>query len=217
MNSTLRHPTRGLWVASAFAAFILAGAVATLGWPPVFAQENDGDPVQKIVGSYEVAITAGQVTPVSGAIHFIVIVLDATTQQAVPGARVLIQTKNELDSIEGWAHAFNTPEAPERYEADVILGATGTWKVNVSVSSDLGDVLVELLSVEVPKASGGYTAGAFALVGVSVVLVLGGGYVWWAIRREQRKRVTMPAHDEPQQQAVAESDQSDSGKVEQSD
>ena len=85
-------------------------------------------------------------------------------------------------------HAFNTPQAPERYEADVNLEATGTWQVSVAVSSDLGDILVELLTVEVPKASG-YTAGGFALVGVSVVMALGGGYVWWAIRREQRKRV----------------------------
>ncbi len=188
MNSTLRHTTRGLWVASALAAFILAGVVATLGWPPVFAQENGSGSVQKIVGPYEVAITESQLTPDSGANHFIVIVLDKTTQQAVPGARVLIQTKNELDSVEGWAHAFNTPQTPERYEADVNLEATGTWQVSVAVSSDLGDILVELLTVEVPKASG-YTAGGFALVGVSVVMALGGGYVWWAIRREQRKRV----------------------------
>ena len=204
-------------MASALAAFILAVAVADLGWSPVFAQENDGGPARKIVGPYEVAITTSLVTPVSGAIHFIVIVLDATTQQAVPGARVQIRTKNELDSIEGWAHAFNTPDAPELYKADVSLGPTGTWLVSVAVSSDLGDVLVELLSVEVPMASGGYTAGGFALVGVSVVLILGGGYVVWTIRREQRKRVTMPAHDEPQQRAVAESNQSDSGKVEQPD
>ena len=62
------------------------------------------------------------------------------------------------------------------------LGATGVWEVNVEVSSDLGDILVELPSVEVREA-GGSTAVEFVFVGVLAVLVLGGGYVWWSIRR----------------------------------
>jgi len=165
------------------------------------------------VGPYEVPITGSQPTPVSGDVHPIVIVLDATTQQAVPVAQVLIRTRNEVDSIEGWARAFDTSPAPELYEKDATLGATGTWEVKVEASSDLGDILVQLPSVEVREARGS-TAGELVFVGVFAVLVLGSVYVWWSIRREQRKRVPIPTHEESQPHALAESDQSDSGKVE---
>ena len=77
------------------------------------------------------------------------------------------------------------------------LESSGVWRVDVEVSSDLGKVSVEAPSVVIP-GSPNLTAGSFVFLGVSLVLILGVGYLWWSTRREQRKRATLPTGEGPE-------------------
>lgn len=184
-----RHLTHRAWVAMVTTTLIIAGTVAPLGLRSVNAQEDDSERVWKTVGPYEIGITSIQSMYAFGDVHFTVTVLDAATKQPVSGARVLIRTSNDSGSPDGWAHALNTPQAPELYKVTLQLEDLGIWDVNVEVSSDLGIVVVDLPSVEVLEQRGS-GAGELVFWGVLVVLALGGLRVWWSIRREQRKRDT---------------------------
>ena len=157
------------------------------------AQEGSGDDIQVLAGPYKIRVASSVPVPAySGDVYFIITVLDATTEQPVPGARVRILTSNVADGTEGWAWALSAPEAAERYQAKVTLETPGTWYVNVEVRSALGEVLIKLPPLELPRKIGS-NAGGIVFAGVLVVLMLGGVYVWWSVRREQRRRVPLPA------------------------
>lgn len=166
---------------------VLVLAAVALDPISVDAQQGDAERAEKTVGPYKISVTANQFAPYSGDVDFVITVLDATTGQPVPGAQVLIRTRNDTNGKEGWAIALNTPGTPEVYKADVKLESAGTWIFSVEVSSELGKGLVEVATLEVstPRSS----AAGYTYVGVSLVVVLGGVYVWWGIRRSQRKRV----------------------------
>ena len=181
------HLTHRAWVAIVTAGLIIAGTFAPLGWPSVNAQEGGAEQVWKTVGPYEIGIDTVLSAEGFGDIHYAVTVLDAATKQPVPGARVLIRTSSDSDSTDGWAHALNTPQTPELYKATLQMEDPGTWDIKVEVSSDLGDIVVELPPVEVREQRGS-RAGELVFVGVLVVLALGGLYLSWSIRREQRRR-----------------------------
>lgn len=178
-------------------------AAGTLAHKPARAQEGDGEQVRETVGPYEIGVTANPSTPAVGAVHIIITVLNATTRQPVADARVRIRTWNEGDGTGGWALALNNPRVPERYEANVNLQTGGTWEVSVEVSSAMGEVLLEIPPLEVRKRAQSSAAG-FVFVGVSLVIVLGGVYVWWSIRRVQRKRTAKLTHGSSQEEVPPE-------------
>ena len=178
---------RSGWVAMAGFVLVVTFAVSTLVPSPALAQEDGREQVRETAGPYEIGVTIDPSTPSVGAVHIIITVLNATTRQPVPDARVRIRTRNEGDDTGGWALALNYPRVPERYEANVNLETGGTWDVSVEVSSAMGEVLLEIPPLEVRKRAQSSAAG-FVFVGVSLVILLGGVYVWWSIRRVQRKR-----------------------------
>ena len=94
----------------------------------------------------------------------------------------------------GRATALYTPGAPEYYKAQVNMYTPGIWRVRVEVSSSLGEISVDLPSVEVLR-SRSYMSGSFGFIGVSLVLVLAGRYLWWRIRRQQGRTATSPADE----------------------
>ena len=169
---------------------VLVLALAAMALDPVFvgAQHDDAERVEETVGPYKIGVTANRFAPYSGDVDFVITVLDATTEQPVPGAQVRIRTRNETNGNEGWAVAVNTRGTPEVYKADVKLETPGSWEASIEVSSQMGDATVALPSLEVQKTVRSSSAG-FVYVGVSLVIVLGGVYVCWSIRRSQRKRV----------------------------
>ena len=93
-----------------------------------------------------------------------------------------------MEDTEGWGLAVRVTDIPGRYDAQMNLEAPGVWRVNVEVSSSLGQVSVEIPPVTVP-AERGPSQGSIVFLVVFWVLVLGALYVWWSARREQRKRV----------------------------
>ena len=176
-------------------ALALALAAGLLAPELAGAQESSRDEIQVVSGRYKINVVSGVPVPAySGDVHFVITVLDSTTDQPVPGARVRILTSNQADGSEGWAFALNGPDAPERYLSEVKIGTPGTWDFKVEVSSALGEVIVELPPREVRKKIGS-SAGGFVLAGVFLVLLFGGIYVVWTVRREQRRRISLAAGD----------------------
>ena len=170
----------------AYIALVIVLTLWIFALPPVHAQKDTEEQVSEIVGPYEIGVVTNPLTPTFGDVHFTITVLNASTRQPVPEAQVLIHTRSEADGTEGWALALNISRVPERYEATVKLGVPGTWTVNVEVASAIGVVLVEVLPLEVREPTGS-TAGGLVFVGVSLVFVLGGMYVWWSVRRLRKR------------------------------
>jgi hypothetical protein len=69
------------------------------------------------------------------------------------------------------------------------LDVSGTWLMTVDIFSSLGrvQVAIPMISVPEPRQS---TAGAWVFVGTLVILLAGGTYLTWSIRRSQRRRET---------------------------
>ena len=117
------------------------------------------------------------------------------------GASVVLRVKHELDEAEGWGLAVHTTDVPERYDSQMNLDKPGVWKVNVDVSSSLGKVSVEMPPVVI-RGPRNLTDGTFVFARVTLVLILGAGYMWWSIRREQRKRSLRLTYEGPEEGRV---------------
>ena len=189
------------WLATVCIA--LALAVSSLAPSPARAQEGDGEQVRETLGPYDIGVTITQSTGSVGPVHFIITLLNATTRQPVPDARVRIRTRNEGDGTGGWALALNNPRVAERYEANVNLETGGTWEISIEVSSAMGEVLLEIPPLEIRETAQS-SAGGFVFAGVALVIVLGGVFVWWSIHRGQRKRAAMLIHGSLQEEVPPE-------------
>jgi len=181
-----------------FMASILIAPLAAV------AQENGGYQVKQIVGPHEIGVTVIPSNLSLGRVQFIVTVLNAATRQPVSDAQVRIRTRSVAHGTEGFAIALNGPAAPERYEALVRLDGSGVWQADVEVLSRVGDSLVEMPPLNVPDTRQ-FTAGSLVFVVAFLVVLLGGIYVGWRIRQEQRKRAATPAPEEPLETTPPES------------
>ncbi len=166
---------------------ILAPMVGALALSPALAQENGDEPFTTSAGPYQIEVWAVPSNLSLGQVIFAVKVLDSATKEPVPDPRVTIRVRHELEDTEGWGLAVRTNDIPGRYDAQMNLEAPGVWRVNVEVSSSLGQVSVEIPPVTVP-AERGPSQGSIVFLALFWVLVLGALYVWWSARREQRKR-----------------------------
>lgn len=157
-------------------------------FPPMgLAQRGSPEPYRVEAGPYRLAIITDPSSLSLGSVRFKVTVHNFESGDPVPDAKVVIRAKHEVDGTEGWANALNTPSNPERYEAQMELDGPGTWLMSIDVASSLGRVQVAIPSISVPEPRKS-TAGALVFAGVLGILVLGGGYVTWTIRRSQRRR-----------------------------
>ena len=170
-----------------FAAFMFI--IWAAAWPMASAQAQEGP-------SGEVRVSAGphdvRVIPVSsnlaaGFVQFSVLVRNAVTGEVVPDARVVLLAKNEEEEYEGWATALNSPDLPEQYDVRVNLESTGDWLISIDVDSPLGRGGADLMTLHVPALQR-YTSGSLVFFGVFAVLIGGVAYLWWSIRRNQRRK-----------------------------
>jgi hypothetical protein len=169
-----------------FAALVLILS-ALLSPSTALAQQTGGQPYHVEAGPYQIDVVASASNLSVGTVQYLVRVFDSQTGEPVPDARVLIRARH-IDSGEaGWANALNTPVSPAEYTARIELGGPGVWAMSVDVSSALGRVEVDVppQTVPVPRQS---TAGGLVFVGVFIVLIAGGSYLTWTIRRTQQRR-----------------------------
>lgn len=180
-------PIRLRWALAGVMALALAAVM--LGPPafPVQAQESGTKQVQVRADPYDITVVAALSNLSLGKVKFFITVLDAATGMAVTDAIVVVRPKHAVDGTRGWATALYVPSPPEHYEAQVTLDKPGTWMVAVAVTSSLGSEEIVAPTLEVPDTRS-YTSGSIVFAGVFVVLLLGAGYVWWSVRRIQRRR-----------------------------
>ena len=174
------------------AAWFLAAGVARAqgcGGPAAPAvQPDDGGVLrfQQIVGPYEIRVALVQSSLSLGTTLVAVYVVDKSTCQPVPDARVLLLTRHEDEDNQGRATAHNTPGELERYDAQMTLEASGEWNLTIEVASDLGTVAVEVPTLTV-EAGRQFSGGTYVFIGVFAVIIAGAAYLWWSSQRRRRR------------------------------
>ena len=151
------------------------------------AQDTNVQRYREIAGAYEISMALVQSSLSLGTTLLAITVVEASSGQPVPGARVLLKTSHEAADSEITTIALNSQGNPERYDAVVQLDAAGTWRVAVEVDSSLGRVSVEMARLEVPETRK-ITGGTFVFIGVFMVIIAGVAYVWWSTQRGRRHR-----------------------------
>ena len=184
-------------IAGTLALLLLAVVMAELQAGPVQAQaqESGTKEVQVRAGPYDINVVSALSNLSLGQARFFITILDVTTGKPVTDARVLVRLKGSLNDTQGWATALYVPGEPDHYEARIVLDTPGTWKVAVEVTSSLGREEIVASTLEIPTTRS-YTSGSIVFAGVFVVLLLGAGYIWWSVRRAQRRRLGAGAASE---------------------
>jgi hypothetical protein len=172
-----------------FAAFALGIVIWAAAWPMASAQEQEGPKgeVRVSAGPHDVRVILVNSNLAAGFVQFSVLVRNAATGEVVPDARVVLLAKNEEEKYEGWATALNSPALPEQYDARVNLDSTGDWLISIDVDSPLGRGGADLMTLHVPALQR-YTSGSLVFFGVFAVLIGGVAYLWWSVRRNQRRK-----------------------------
>ena len=158
---------------------------------PVAAQQ--GVPIDRdsgvdiVAGPHNVTVVVVNQNLAAGFIQMALLITVADTGAIVPDARVIIMADNEGQDYEGWATALNSPADLERYDVRMNLGSTGKWKINVDVSSSLGQGGAEALTLEVP-ALNRYTSGSMVFFGIFAAMMLGVAYLFWSVKRNNRRK-----------------------------
>jgi hypothetical protein len=138
---------------------------------------------------FELAVAVSPRTPVVGAIHFSVELLDAASQKSVTDARVLIVAHDEDDVPVIQTLAVNTPLAPDSYEGNLTFELPARWSLRIEVDSpSLGSatfraplVLRSGTPIENPMGSWIFLLVVAAIVGGTV-------YVGFSAKKAQRRR-----------------------------
>ena len=197
LQNLMEAKTKGR-IGEARIALVILLVIAGILPASILAQGHNREPFRETAGPYEISVVAIPSNLSLGRVSFAVTVLDAATGQPVTDASVVLQVKHVSDATEGWGLAVRTTDIPGRYDAQMNMDTPGVWRVNVEVSSSLGKVSVETPPVTAPTGSY-FSAGTFIFYGVSLILVLGVGYLWWSIRRQQRKRSAALTYEGPQE------------------
>jgi len=178
--------------------FFVAALLLLTPLPSVSAQS--GEPVEAdqvadiIAGPHAVKVVLINSNLAAGFIHMGFLVTDASTGEAVSDARVVIKAINDKEEYEGWGSAHKVPPDPRRYDGRMNLGSTGEWVINVHVSSPLGQGGATALTLEVP-ALNRYTEGSLVYFGVFGALMLGVVYLFWSVKRENRRKLDQKRDD----------------------
>ena len=152
------------------------------------AQEPLPEPYRETAGPYHISILAAPSTLSIGEVTFVVTVADAATGQPVPDAHVVVRVEHDLVCQKGcWGLAVHTTNVTEEFQAVMNLDHAGEWRVSTEVSSPLGMATVKAPPVQIARPLRS-TSGSLVFVGMTVVIILGGIYVTWTIRRAQRRR-----------------------------
>jgi hypothetical protein len=90
--------------------------------------------------------------------------------------------------------ALNTPLNRDEYIGNITIESPGIWQIHIVMTTDeFGEeVFVAQLSVA-PAAVGIAPVGGIVMLGVLVLLLLGGGWVWLSSRRALARRNRLQA------------------------
>ena len=155
---------------------------------PGHAAAQDERPVivQYLAGPYQVGVLTQRSRLAVGKAVFTVFVRDAKGGGPVSDAKVIIRTHHQVDLAEGWSYAFNSPNTPEAYRAQIGLDEPGIWDAVVEIESPLGTGIVSVGSLHVPNPRT-YSSGSFVFIGIFIVLLLGAFYLWRTTIRNARR------------------------------
>jgi hypothetical protein len=179
--------SRALMLALAFGV-LAVGAMSVATIRANGGDVDSGEQPLSHVGPYLVSISPGSIRPYVGEEVVIVTVLDAANSEPVPGAKVIIRTRNETKGTKGFALALNSPATPQWFKAAVILDTPGVWQLTAEISSALGEVAVDLPSVQIINAQPRALSGLLVYGLVLAAIVGGGTYLWRSSRSAIRQR-----------------------------
>ena len=174
------------------AALLLAAGLVAIAVASLLAGQVEAQDEVHHVGAHDVRVIPVNLNLGAGSAQYAVFVMHPETGEPVPDARVIMLTSNRVEGEPGWAHATNSPAAPERYDVHIKLDSTGKWSISADVSSSLGADLVDVSTLEVPSVNR-LTQGTWVFVGVFLAIFGGIAYVWWSARRDYRRKRAVQA------------------------
>ncbi len=197
--------TRGCAVTRYLLALLLA-LIALIALPvggTAHAQsdEEEFDPLfVRQAGPFDVAVRWLPPAPQVGFINIAVKPTLSASGESVGDARIRLIAQGEdrtgiLARIAGESEtdfevvAVNSPASPEIYRATLKFEEAGNWVLRVNVSSPTsGTAEFESPIVILPAPIEPGAQGAWAFLGIVIVLSAGGVYVAWSIRKAQAAR-----------------------------
>ncbi len=173
-----------------FALALLIAAALALGL--AYAQDATPPPDMQKAGPYRIAVQMTSLQPVQADARYYVYLLDDVTGQAVPEAQVRIRTVNQTTGKTGFAIALSRPQEPFIYTANVSFDEDGVYDGVAEVTSTLGTETVPAPQVVVHFQSSS-AVGGWAFLVTMLVLVGGGVYLTFQMRKAQRQRASAAA------------------------
>jgi hypothetical protein len=169
------------------ALFLLAPISAAFAQDDERLGENRG--VDVIAGPHAVRVVIINSNPAAGFIQMAMFITDASTGETVSDARVILLANNDGEDLESvWTAHKVSPNDPRRYDTRMNLGSTGDWIISVDVSSSLGQGGAEALHIVVPSLNR-YTNGSLVFFAIFAAMMLGVAYLFWSVKRDNRRRV----------------------------
>ena len=171
-------------------ALAAALAVASALPRPAAAQEIIGLDTQiwdeVPAGPYTVTVEAKPLPSLQAAQFFIKV---ADTASGAPAGDVKVRVLASLQGADEHGYALATKvDTPGVFTATLIIETPGIWETDLELEAPAGDTyLTEGFDFEVIAPTSRPEAG-LVFIGVAVVLLAGGAYLVWQIRRTQRER-----------------------------
>jgi hypothetical protein len=187
-----------------FAALLLFAPLSS-----VLAQDDDrlgeNRGVDVIAGPHAVRVVIINSNPAAGFVQMAIFITDANTEETVSDARVILLANNDGEDHESVWTAHNSPGEPRRYNTRMNLGSTGDWIISVDVASSLGRGGAEAIHITVPSLNR-YTNGSLVFFGIFAAMALGVAYLFWSVKRDNRRRAAALLADPPIDPAAGEPD-----------
>lgn len=137
-------------------------------------------------GSYEVIVRTLPKEPVVGTVHFSITPMDASVNQIVSDAQILIVSNNNEGKPTYQARALNTPDSPRYYDANITFKSSGQWTLIIKIQNNrLGEVTFTVPLNVSDQAIGPGNSGTVVFLVLLVILVGGSLYVWRSARRHK--------------------------------
>ena len=188
------------WPAAVRAAWLglaLWLAMAALGTGPAAAQSERPVVVHYLAGPFDVGVLIQRSNLSVGRAVVTIFLREADGGAPVGDASVVVRTEHQVEGISGWSYAFNSPDSPENYHAQLTLEESGIWDTVVEIDSpSLGSGVVAAGTLRVPHART-YASGSYVFFGLFAALMAGAGYLLWSIRRSQRRMALDRARPAP--------------------